>query len=469
MSVQQVEGIYRGTVRRAVGVVIDGWFPDRRLPPIYSAMHVIGRNGFDLTVEVQMQLDPETVLGIALGPTSGLTRGMEIAGDGSPIMVPVGDQTLGRVFNVLGQTQDSGPSIRNAPKWPIHRPPPSLISQSLRPQVMETGIKAIDLLAPFRRGGKIGMFGGAGVGKTVIITELIQNTITHHRGIAVFAGIGERSREGNDLWLQMKRTGVLPSTILVFGQMNEPPGARFRAGFTALTMAEYYRDEEQKDVLFFIDNVFRYIQAGQEVSTLLGRLPSAVGYQPTLERDLGELEERITSTQDAAITSMQAIYVPADDLTDPAPSATFAHLDATVVLTRELASEGFYPAVDPLESGSKALSAEIVGEEHCYLAKQTREVITRYRELRDIIAILGEEELSAEDKRIVTRARRLRRFLTQPFFTTEQFQGRKGRFVTLKETLQGVREILDGQYDNVPEQNFYMIGAIEESVRKAER
>jgi F-type H+-transporting ATPase subunit beta len=333
---------------------------------------------------------------------------------------------------------------------------------------LETGIKAIDLLSPFRRGGKIGMFGGAGVGKTVIITELIQNTITHHRGVAVFAGIGERSREGNDLWLQMQRTGVLPSTVLVFGQMNEPPGARFRAGFTALTMAEHFRDEQQKDVLFFIDNVFRYIQAGQEVSALLGRLPSAVGYQPTLERDIGELEERITSTEDAAITSMQAIYVPADDLTDPAPSATFGHLDGIVVLTRELASEGFYPSVDPLESGSKALSGEIVGEDHCYLTQKTKEVITRYRELRDVIAILGEEELSPEDKLIVRRARRLRRFLTQPFFTTEQFTGRKGRFVTLKETLQGVREILEGQHDDVPEQNFYMIGSIDECVKKAE-
>lgn len=404
-----------------------------------------------------------------MSSTAGLQRGLPVVDSGGPIEVPVGRATLGRIFNVLGQTIDDGPSVEDAPRRPIHVSSPSLQEQHVVSEPFVTGMKVIDLMTPLPQGGKVGLFGGAGVGKTVLIIELIRHTIREHSGIALFAGVGERSREGNDLWLQMKESGVLDSTILVFGQMNEPPGARLRVPFTALTMAEHFRDQERRQVLLFMDNVFRYIQAGSEVSALLGRLPSAVGYQPTLDSEMGELQERITTTSAGSVTSIQAIYVPADDPTDPAVVATFAHLDATILLSRRLASMAFYPAIDPLESNSSLLSASGVGQEHYRVATGIRALLARYQELQDVIAILGMEELSEQDRLIVGRARRAQRFMTQPFFSTEQFTGIEGRHVPLEQTLRGFREILEGRHDDVPEQAFYMVGTIDDVLTKAQR
>ena len=404
-----------------------------------------------------------------MSSTAGLQRGLPVIDSGGPIEVPVGRATLGRIFNVLGQTIDGGPPVEDAPRRPIHVSSPSLQEQRVVSEPFVTGMKVIDLMTPLPQGGKVGLFGGAGVGKTVLIIELIRHTIREHSGIALFAGVGERSREGNDLWLQMKESGVLESTILVFGQMNEPPGARLRVPFTALTMAEHFRDEERRQVLLFMDNVFRYIQAGSEVSALLGRLPSAVGYQPTLDSEMGELQERITTTSAGSVTSIQAIYVPADDPTDPAVVATFAHLDATILLSRRLASMAFYPAIDPLESNSSLLSASGVGQEHYRVATGIRALLARYQELQDVIAILGMEELSEQDRLIVGRARRAQRFMTQPFFSTEQFTGIEGRHVPLEQTLRGFREILEGRHDDVPEQAFYMVGTIDDVLTKAQR
>ena len=454
-----------GTVERIIGPVVDVCFSDRDLPPILNAL-AIKASRKDLTVEVQEHLDGETVRCIAMGSTAGLKRGMEVVDTGGPIAVPVGPETLGRMFNVLGEPIDGLGPIKEAKRMPIHKPAPVLPQQEPSTEIFVTGLKVIDLLAPYARGGKTGLLGGAGVGKTLFLMELIHHTSAEYKGISVFAGVGERIREGNELYLQMKRTGVLKDAILIFGQMNEPPGARFRAALTALTMAEYFRDEEGRDVLLFIDNIFRYVQAGSEVSALLGRLPSAVGYQPTLATELGELEERITSTTKGSITSVQAIYVPADDLTDPAPATTFAHLDATVVLSRQLASQGFYPAVDPLESSSRLLDPRIVGEEHYRVAIKVKEILARYKELRDVIAILGIEELAEEDKLLVKRARKIQRFLTQPFFTAEEFTGMPGRFVPLEETLRGFKMIVEGELDDVPEQAFYMAGPIDEVLER---
>jgi len=426
----------------------------------------IKANRKNLIVEVHEHLDRETVRCIAMSSTAGLKRGMEVLDTGGPITVPVGPETLGRMFNVLGEPIDGLGPLNGARRMPIHKPAPALPQQEPSTEIFVTGLKVIDLLVPYARGGKTGLLGGAGVGKTLFLMELIHHTSAQYKGISVFAGVGERIREGNELYLQMKRTGVIKDAILVFGQMNEPPGARFRVALTALTMAEYFRDEEGRDVLLFIDNIFRYVQAGSEVSALLGRLPSAVGYQPTLATELGELEERITSTTKGSITSVQAIYVPADDLTDPAPATTFAHLDATVVLSRQLASQGFYPAVDPLESSSRLLDPRIVGEEHYRIAIKVKEILARYKELRDVIAILGIEELAEEDKLLVKRARKIQRFLTQPFFTAEEFTGMPGRFVPLEETVRGFKMIVEGELDDVPEQAFYMAGTIDEVLER---
>jgi len=406
------------------------------------------------------------VRGIAMESMAGLRRNMTVEDTGAQMQVPVGKETLGRVFNVLGQPIDEGPPLGEVQMRSIHQLPPPFVQQQPSTEIFVTGLKIIDLLAPYVRGGKIGLLGGAGVGKTLLIMEMIRHTSAEHQGVSVFAGVGERTREGNELYLQMKRTGVLKDAVLVFGEMNEPPGARFRAALTALTMAEYFRDVEHRDVLFFVDNIFRYIQAGGEVSALLGRLTSAVGYQPTLATEVGALEERIVSTSKAAITSVQAIYVPADDLTDPAPASTFAHLDATVVLSRQLASQGFYPAVDPLESNSRLLDPRIVGEEHYWVATRVREILTRYKELRDVIAILGIEELAEEDRLLVRRARKIQRFLTQPFFVSEEFTGQAGVFVPLEETVRGFKMIIDGELDDIPEQAFYMTGDINSVLRK---
>jgi F-type H+-transporting ATPase subunit beta len=455
-----------GRVERIIGPVIDVHFPDGDLPPILGAL-VIETGDKRLIVEVQEHLDRETIRGIAMGPTAGFRRDMLALDTREPIAVPVGPLTLGRMFNTLGQPIDGDSPLNGAGRAPIHKPAPALTRQEPSTEVFVTGLKVIDLLAPYARGGKIGLLGGAGVGKTFFLIELIRHTSAEHEAVSVFAGVGERIREGNALYLQMKRTSTLKDAVLVFGQMNEPPGARFRAALTALTMAEYFRDEEGRDVLLFIDNVFRYVQAGSEVSALLGRLPSAVGYQPTLASELGELEERITSTVGGSITSVQAIYVPADDLTDPAPATTFAHLDATVVLSRQLSSQGFYPAVDPLESGSRLLDPRIVGEQHYEVAVRVKEILTRYRELQDVIAILGIEELAEEDKLLVERARKIQRFLTQPFFVAEEFTGIPGRFVPLAETVRGFTMIIQGQLDDVPERAFYMAGDIDEVVERA--
>jgi F-type H+-transporting ATPase subunit beta len=454
-----------GRVERIIGPVVDVHFADGDLPPILNAL-AIEASEKKLIVEVHEHIDRETVRGIAMGPTAGFKRDMRAVDMGVPIAVPVGPKTLGRMFNALGQPIDGLNPLNGVRRTSIHKPAPPLTRQEPSAEVLVTGLKVIDLLAPYARGGKVGLLGGAGVGKTFFLIELIRHTSAEHRAVSVFAGVGERIREGNALYLQMKRTDTLKDAVLVFGQMNEPPGARFRAALTALTMAEYFRDEEGRDVLLFIDNVFRYVQAGAEVSALLGRLPSAVGYQPTLARELGELEERITSTVEGSITSVQAIYVPADDLTDPAPATSFAHLDATVVLSRQLASQGFYPAVDPLESNSRLLDRRIVGEEHYEVAVKVKEMLTRYKELQDVIAILGIEELAEEDKLLVQRARKIQRFLTQPFFVAEEFTGMPGRFVALEGTVRDFRMIVQGELDDVPEGAFYMAGDIDEVLER---
>jgi len=456
-----------GTVARVAGVVVDAEFPSGDLPSIHDALIVQRDDGPELVVEVEEHVDPRTVRAIAMGSTAGLRRGLAVTDTGQPIRVPVGRATLGRLFNVLGEPIDGQPLPEWVERRPIHVTSPPLSEQRVVVEPFITGIKAIDLLTPYPRGGKIGLFGGAGVGKTLLMIELMRHTIQEHAGIVLFAGVGERSREGNELWLEMRRSGVLENTVLVFGQMNEPPGARLRTPLTALTMAEYYRDYEQRPVLLFIDNIFRYIQAGAEVSALLGRMPSAVGYQPTLDSEMGELQERIATTSRGSMTSVQAVYVPADDLTDPAVVATFAHLDASTILSRRQAGLGLYPAIDPLACSSALLTPEGVGEEHYAIATQVRALLARYRELQDVVAILGMEELSEEDRLAVERARRLQRFLTQPFFASEPFTGMPGRHVPLAETLRGFREILEGRHDDLPEQAFYMIGTIDEAVAQA--
>ena len=452
-----------------IGPVIDIRFPDKKLPSLQTAL-TIPVDDRVITLEVLEHLDEQTVRGVTMESAEGLRRDMLAYDTGSQIQVPVGKVTLGRAFNVLGETIDKGePLPDNVEMKGIHQPPPAYVEQRPSSELFVTGLKVIDLLAPFVRGGKVGLLGGAGVGKTLLIMEMIRHTSAEHEGVSVFAGVGERTREGNDLYLQMKRSKVLQDAILVFGEMNEPPGARFRVVFTALTMAEHFRDTENQDVLLFIDNVFRYIQAGGEVSALLGRMTSAVGYQPTLATEVGELEERIVSTENGAITSIQAIYVPADDLTDPAPAATFSHLDATVVLSRQLASQGLYPAVDPLESGSRLLTPRIVGERHYKIASRVRETLARYKELRDVIAILGMEELAEEDRLLVQRARKIQRFLTQPFFVAEAFTGREGVYIKIEETLHGFEMILDGKVDNIPERFFYMTGTIDQVIAAHEK
>ena len=457
-----------GTIQSVVGPVVDVVFPAGELPEIYDAIHVKMDDGSTLVLEVEQHLGDGVVRSVAMGSTDGLRRGMTAVSDGEPIMVPVGPATLGRLFNVTGDPIDGKGEVKAEVRYPIHRPAPPFAEQSTKAEMFETGIKVIDLIAPFTRGGKTGIFGGSGVGKTVVIQELIHNVAEFHSGYSVFAGVGERSREGNDLMREMIESGVINSTVMVFGQMNEPPGARLRVGLTGVTMAEYFRDEG-RDVLLFIDNIFRFVQAGSEVSSLLGRLPSAVGYAPTLGTDMGDLQERITSTKKGSITSMQAVYVPADDYTDPAPATTFAHLDATITLQRSLADQGLFPAVDPLGSTSRILDPLIVGEEHYNVARQVQQTLQRYKDLQDIIAILGVEELSEDDKLIVARARKIQRFLTQPMFVAAQFTGREGRYVKIEDTVRGFREILDGKHDDLPEQAFYMVGTIEEALENAER
>ena len=457
-----------GRIITILGPVVDAEFPDGQLPAVYDAIEIPLEGGGTLVCEVQQQQGANRVRAVAMSSTDGLRRGMDVINTGAPIMVPVGPETLGRLFNVLGQLIDQGPEIHTDVRYPIHRPAPSFVDQSTKAQVFETGIKVIDLVAPFTRGGKTGVFGGAGVGKTVIIQELIYNIAKFHEGYSVFAGVGERSREGNDLWHEMQESGVIKNTVMVFGQMNEPPGARLRVGLTGVTMAEYFRDQG-RDVLLFIDNIFRFVQAGSEVSALLGRLPSAVGYQPTLGTEMGDLQERITSTTKGSITSMQAIYVPADDYTDPAPATTFAHLDATISLERSLAEQALFPAVDPLASSSRILDPLIVGDEHYAIARGVQRTLQRYKDLQDIIAILGVEELSEDDKLMVHRARRVQRFLTQPMFVAEVFTGTPGQYVKLEDNVRGFKEILEGKYDDLPEQAFYMVGNIDSAVEKAER
>jgi F-type H+/Na+-transporting ATPase subunit beta len=456
-----------GIIVRVVGVVVDVEFAGGDLPGITNALRVQRENYPDLVIEVQEHLNATTVRTVAMSSTAGIRRGLNVVDTGSPIRVPVGESTLGRMFNVLGEPIDGLPKPETDRYNPIHAASPALREQRVADRPFITGIKAIDLLTPYPQGGKIGLFGGAGVGKTLLMIELMRHTIREHEGIVLFGGVGERSREGNDLWHELKRSGVLDSTVLVFGQMNEPPGARMRVALTAMTMAEYFRDYERRPVLLFLDNVFRYIQAGAEVSALLGRLPSAVGYQPTLETEMGTLQERIATTSRGSVTSIQAVYVPADDITDPAVAATFAHLDASTVLSRRQASLGLYPAIDPLESNSALLTPALVGEEHYQTAVEVRSLLARYEELQDVIAILGIEELSDEDRQAVTRARRLQRFLTQPFFVSEPFTGNPGRFVQLEDTLAGFRQILDGKYDEFPEQAFYMVGSIDEVEKSA--
>ena len=453
----------QGTIRQIIGPVVDVYF-EKDLPDIYHALAISLPDKSRLILEVQQHMSGQLVRTVSLGPTEGLRRGTVVTDLGKPITVPVGKETLGRMFDVLGDVIDNQPPVKTKKSYPIHRTPPPLTDQSTSTEIFETGIKVIDLICPIVKGGKVGLFGGAGVGKTVVIQELIHNIATKHGGYSVFGGVGERSREGNDLYLDMTKSGVLKNTTLVFGQMNEPPGSRLRVGLTALTMAEYFRDEEKKDVLLFIDNIFRFAQAGSEVSALLGRIPSAVGYQPTLSTEMGELQERITSTKNGSVTSVQAIYVPADDLTDPAPATTFAHLDSTVVLARSLAELGIYPAVDPLDSTSTILDPHVVGEKHYQTARGVQKVLQRYKELQDIIAILGIEELSEQDKQVVSRARKIQKFLSQPFSVAETFTGRPGKYVPLKDTIKSFSEILSGKYDNIPEQNFYMKGSIEEVV-----
>ena len=456
-----------GKITQIIGAVLDIKFTEGHLPSIYEAIHITRKNGELLVVEVAQHLGDETVRCIAMGPTDGLVRGMEAVATGAPISVPVGEETLGRIFNVTGDPIDNKPAPAGAKKMPIHREAPSFEEQSTSAEVLETGIKVVDLLCPYQKGGKLGLFGGAGVGKTVLIQELIRNIATEHGGYSVFTGVGERTREGNDLYHEMQESGVINKTTMVFGQMNEPPGARMRVGLTGLTMAENFRDEGGKDVLLFIDNIFRFTQAGSEVSALLGRMPSAVGYQPTLQTEMGALQERITSTKNGSITSVQAVYVPADDLTDPAPATTFAHLDATTVLSRSIVELGIYPAVDPLESTSRILDPRIVGEEHYAVARGVQEILQKYKELQDIIAILGMDELSEEDKLIVSRARKVQRFLSQPFFVAVQFTGVDGRYVPLSETIRGFREILEGKHDDIPESCFLNAGSIDDVIARA--
>uniref|UniRef100_A0A7C4W231 ATP synthase subunit beta n=1 Tax=Fervidobacterium thailandense TaxID=1008305 RepID=A0A7C4W231_9BACT len=460
----------RGTIVRIIGPVVDVKFAEGELPDIYDALVVINpQTGRKLVLEVEQLIGDNTVRTVAMDSTDGLVRGLEVENTGEPIKAPVGRGVLGRMINVIGEPIDERGEIKDVEYWPIHRPAPAITEQKTEIEILETGLKVIDLLAPFPKGGKIGFFGGAGVGKTVLVMEMIRNIAIEHKGFSMFAGVGERTREGNDLYLEMQEAGVLNNTVLVFGQMNEPPGARFRVALTALTIAEYFRDVEGRDVLLFIDNIFRFVQAGSEVSALLGRMPSAVGYQPTLSTDMGELQERITSTKRGSITSVQAIYVPADDITDPAPATTFTHLDATIVLSRQLAALGLYPAVDPLDSTSKILDPNIVGKEHYEVARGVQEVLQRYKDLQDIIAILGMEELSEEDKLIVQRARKIQRFLTQPTHVAERFTGIPGVYVPLKETIRGFKEILEGRYDDLPEAAFYMVGTIDEAVEKAKK
>jgi len=462
-----------GKITQVIGPVVDVEFSDGTLPPIYNALLItnpgISTQPWNLVIEVAQHLGEKTVRCIAMDATEGLVRGMDVQDTGDGIKVPVGPQTLGRILNVIGQPVDEAGPVETQMHYPIHRPAPSFTDQATEVEPFETGIKVVDLLAPYPRGGKIGLFGGAGVGKTVIIMELINNVAKQHGGYSVFGGVGERTREGNDLWNEMRESGVISRAALVYGQMNEPPGARARVGLTALTSAEYFRDEEGKDVLLFIDNIFRFTQANSEVSALLGRMPSAVGYQPTLATDLGELEERITTTKKGSITSVQAIYVPADDLTDPAPATTFAHLDATTVLSRQIAELGIYPAVDPLDSTSRILDPNIVGQEHYAVARQVQEVLQRYKDLQDIIAILGMDELSEDDKLVVARARKIQKFLSQPFNVAEAFTGRKGVYVKLPDTIRGFKEVVEGRMDEVPEQAFYMMGTIEDVLENAKK
>ncbi|MGH7849347.1 MAG: F0F1 ATP synthase subunit beta [Thermodesulfobacteriota bacterium] len=462
-----------GKVIQVMGPVIDVEFKDGGLPPIYTALKLtnplLNDQKWNLVVEVAQQLGGNRVRCIAMDSTEGIRRGEEAINTGEGITVPVGKEALGRILNVIGEPIDEMGPVNTAMRWPIHREAPKFVEQSTKLELFETGIKVIDLIAPFLRGGKIGLFGGAGVGKTVLLLELIHNVAKEYGGVSVFGGVGERTREGNDFWVEMKESGVLANTGLVFGQMNEPPGARARVALTALTLAEYFRDEQGQDVLLFIDNIFRFTQAGSEVSALLGRIPSAVGYQPTLATDLGELQERITSTVKGSITSVQAIYVPADDLTDPAPATTFAHLDGTIVLSRQLTELGIYPAVDPLDSTSRILDPLIVGQEHYQVARRVQEVLQRYKQLQEIIAILGMDELSEEDKLVVARARKVQRFLSQPFHVAEQFTGTPGKYVRIKDTIAAFKEVIDGNMDDVPEQAFYMVGNLEEVREKAKQ
>ena len=455
-----------GKITQIVGAVLDIRFPEGNLPEINTAIDIKRPDGSRLVVEVAQHLGDDTVRCIAMGPTDGLVRGMDAESTGAPISVPVGENTLGRIFNVLGDAIDNKPAPEVEKYMPIHRKAPTFEEQSTSTEILETGIKVVDLLCPYQKGGKIGLFGGAGVGKTVLIQELIRNIATEHGGYSVFTGVGERTREGNDLYHEMQESGVINKTTMVFGQMNEPPGARMRVGLTGLTMAEYFRDQGGKDVLLFIDNIFRFTQAGSEVSALLGRMPSAVGYQPTLQTEMGALQERITSTKNGSITSVQAVYVPADDLTDPAPATTFAHLDATTVLDRSIVELGIYPAVDPLGSSSRILDPRIVGEEHYKVARGVQEILQKYKELQDIIAILGMDELSEDDKLIVARARKVQRFLSQPFFVATQFTGLEGRYVPVSETIQGFKEILEGKYDDIPESYFLNCGSIDDVLAK---
>ena len=463
-----------GRIVQVVGPVVDIEFPPKSMPAILNAIKIDGTTDdgkvkIHLTCEVMQHIGYNVVRAVAMSSTDGLVRGMEAVDTGAPISVPVGPGTLGRIFNVLGETVDHDErKVDAADYWPIHRPAPTFDQQATTTKILETGIKVVDLIAPYALGGKIGLFGGAGVGKTVIIMELIHNIATAHGGYSVFAGVGERTREGNDLWCEMKESGVIDKTALVYGQMNEPPGARMRVGLTGLTMAEYFRDVGGQDVLLFVDNIFRFIQAGSEVSALLGRMPSAVGYQPTLANDIGALQERITSTKTGSITSVQAVYVPADDLSVPAPAGTFAHLDATTVLSRQIAELGIYPAVDPLDSTSRILDPLVIGEEHYNVARGVQAILQRYKELQDIIAILGMEELSEDDKLTVARARKIQKFLSQAFFVAEQFTGTPGQYVPLKETIRGFKEILEGKHDDLPEGAFYMVGTIDDAVAKAE-
>ena len=457
----------KGSIIQIIGPVLDIKFSTENVPELYNAINVPLEGGKVLVAEVAQHLGDDVVRCISMSSTEGLVRGMEAIDTGDSITVPVGKKTLGRLFNVTGDTIDGGEKLEAEESWSIHRKAPKFEEQSTQTEVFETGIKVVDLICPYQKGGKIGLFGGAGVGKTVLIQELIRNIATEHGGFSVFAGVGERTREGNDLYYEMKDSGVIDKTTLVFGQMNEPPGARMRIALTGLTMAEYFRDKSGQDVLLFVDNIFRFVQAGSEVSALLGRMPSAVGYQPTLANEVGELQERITSTNSGSITSVQAIYVPADDLTDPAPATTFAHLDATTVLSRQLVEKGIYPAIDPLDSTSRILEPETVGDEHYQTAREVQQILQRYKELQDIIAILGMDELSENDKLVVNRARKIERFLSQPLHVAEQFTAMPGAYVPIKETIRGFKEILDGKHDQIPEQAFYMVGTIEQVLEKA--